>query len=258
MADPAKVVNEKSALYVRLPLTAISGKARLKRRTCFSHYGEPFAPSEVPMSLETYMEWQIGYDALVKEVEKGKKETSLMCMSFENYKGEKKYAFELSEVLYYAWERGLVKQEAIRSAYKMIQSVDEKSTFEQLDEMSPMRTNPLDSEYNGMNFYKMRVSYPLLVHRFGKYDIFAEVAIREKQKAIATQAMLYVCLPITTLRFELAPLGRTVRSKEMVRWVVGEEEAALALELFRVFGMLSPKHRFDVLAIFEMLFPFVR
>ena len=67
--------------------------------------------------------------------------------------------------------------------------------------------------------------------------------------------MLYVCLPITSLRFKKNIIGRTLDAKETADWVVGADEAALALELFRIFGMLSPKHRFDVLAILKMLFP---
>jgi len=99
------------------------------------------------------------------------------------------------------------------------------------------------------------VSYPLFVHRFGQYEIFAEIMIREKQRAVGTQAMLYVCLPITALRFKRLPLGRTLETKECAEWHIGKEEASLALELFRVFGMLSPKHRHDVMAILKMLFP---
>lgn len=70
-----------------------------------------------------------------------------------------------------------------------------------------------------------------------------------------TQAMLYVCLPITTLKFPRPVLGRTLDTKECAEWIVGREEAALSLEMFRVLGMLSPKHRHDVMAILRMLFP---
>ncbi len=101
----------------------------------------------------------------------------------------------------------------------------------------------------------MIVKYPMLVHKFGQYDIYAEVIIREKQRAVGTQAMLYVCLPITTLQFKQNAIGRVLDAKETGVWPIGQDEAKLALELFRVFGMLSPKHRFDVLAILKMLFP---
>ena len=41
----------------------------------------------------------------------------------------------------------------------------------------------------------------------------------------------------------------------MADWVIGKEEAELSLEIFRIFGMLSPRHRSDSLAILKMLFP---
>ncbi len=40
--------------------------------------------------------------------------------------------------------------------------------------------------------------------------------------------------------------------------IIQKDEARLSLELFRIFGMLSAKHKFDVLAIFKMLFSFVK
>ena len=53
----------------------------------------------------------------------------------------------------------------------------------------------------------------LFVHRFGRYEIISEIVIREKQRAIGAQA-------------------------------IGKEEVQLALELFNVFGRLSPKTSF--------------
>lgn len=120
--------------------------------------------------------------------------------------------------------------------------------------MAICRTNPQLATINGVEFYRMTVKYPMLVHKFGQYDIYAEVTVKEKQKAIGTQAMLYVCLPLVSLRFKRNIIGRTLDANESGEWVIGKEEANLALELFRIFGMLSPKHRFDVLAIFDMLF----
>ena len=131
-----------------------------------------------------------------------------------------------------------------------------EKTFEETATIS--RTNPKEVKINGMDFYSMNVSYPLFVHRFGQYEIFAEIMIREKQKAMGTQAMLYVCIPLTALQFQTNVLGRIIESKECAKWIIGREEALLVLEMFRVFGMLSPKHRFDVLSIFEMLFPSIR
>lgn len=248
--DEAKVILD-DQLFVNIPLTKPTGKVRVKRRSFFAEYGEPIAPRQRPMSQDMYVEWQIGYDLLANSDNKLK--TTLDDRVFTNYKREKKFCYELSEILYYSEARRLVSREDIRATYEAIKRVEDDNTFEETESIS--RTNPKEAMINGMEFYSMHVSYPLFVHRFGKYEIFAEIMIREKQRAVGSQAMLYVCLPITSLTFCSNAIGRTLDSKECAKWIIGKEEALLSLELFRVFGMLSPKHRFDVLAILEMLFP---
>ena len=176
-------------------------------------------------------------------------------MTFLNYKGVTKYAYELSEIIYYSHKRGLISDQEIKKVYFQIDQVSENDTFEKMEDMNISRTNPTPVIVNGMDYFKMTVKYPMLVHKFGQYDIYAEVVVKEKQRAVGTQAMLYVCLPITSLKFYRNAIGRILDSKETGDWIIGHEEAALSLELFRVFGMLSPKHRCDVLAILRMLFP---
>lgn len=251
--EDAKVVVGKD-IFVNIPMTKISGKVRVKRRSFFAFYGEPIAPRQHIMTQENYIEWQIGYDLLANA--ENKKKTTITDKIFVNYKREKKYCYELSEILYYSKQRGLISDVEIRAAYRGIKDISPERTFEEISSIS--RTNPKEVIINGMNFYSMDVSYPLFVHRFGQYEIFAEIMIREKQKAMGTQAMLYVCIPVTALQFQTNVLGRIIESKECAKWIIGREEALLVLEMFRVFGMLSPKHRFDVLSIFEMLFPFIR
>lgn len=235
-------------------MTKPTGKIRIKRRSFFAEYGEPVAPRQTVLSQANYVEWQIGYDLLASSENAHK--TSLRDRTFRNYKQERKYAYELSEIVYYAQQHGLVEVDEIQECHSQIGNVPDVATFEETASIS--RTNPRERTINGLSFYEMNVSYPLFVHRFGQYEIFAEIMIREKQKAIGTQAMLYVCIPLTSLDFEVAPLGRTLNSKECAQWRIGREEARLALELFRVFGMLSPKHRYDVREILKLLFPSIR
>lgn len=249
----ATVFNHENELKVTLPLTRATGKVRVKARSFFGEYGQPVAVRQTPMGLSHYIEWQIGYDLEAKAENAAR--TSLTNCTFTNYRNVEKYAYELSEILFYAYQKQLVDLETIRKTYLAIKNVPDRYTFEEMDDMNISRTNPQPVSVNNMEFFKMTVKYPMLVHKFGRYDIYAEVVVREKQHAVGTQAMLYVCLPITTLHFKKNAIGRALDAKETADWIIGKEEAGLALELFRIFGMLSPKHRYDVLAIFEMLFP---
>ena len=54
---------EDNKIFVEIPLTAQSGKARVKIRNSFYEYGLPTATRQVPFSQKHYIEWQIGYDA---------------------------------------------------------------------------------------------------------------------------------------------------------------------------------------------------
>lgn len=235
-------------------MTKPTGKIRIKRRSFFAEYGEPVAPRRVSLTQSNYVEWQIGYDLLATSENADK--TTLRDRMFKNYKEERKYAYELSEIVYYAYQHGLIDVDCVQRCYDHIMAVSPECTFEETASIS--RTNPKERTINGLSFYEMNVSYPLFVHRFGQYEIFAEIMIREKQKAVGTQAMLYVCLPLTALHFGENPFGRTLDSKECAEWRIGKEEAELALELFRVFGMLSSKHRYDVMEILRVLFPEIR
>lgn len=249
----AKVFNSDSELKVVLPLTRPTGKVRVKIRSSFDKYGDPVAVRRTALGPSNYVEWQIGYDLEAKA--KNRSRTSLRGSKFENYKGVRKYAYELSEILFYSYEHGWVTAAEIKATYDKIQGVQDERTFEKRKDMRIRRSRPVASTVDEMGFYKMTVKYPMLVYKFGRSGILAEVVIKEKQRAVGTQAMLYVCLPITSLRFKRPALGRILDAKETGEWVIGREEGLLSLELFRVFGLLSPKHRFDVLAIFKMLFP---
>lgn len=248
--NDAKVIASNGEVYAILPMTRATGKIRLKRRNSFSEYGEPFATRQNKIGLTTYIEWQIGYD-LIKNTENSAK-TSLPNMAFDNYKGETKYAYELSEIVYYSYKQGMISDTEIKKLKEQIKNIPDE---ELLENKKITRSIPIKTKIGGLDYYEMEVSYPLVVHKFGEYDIYAEVINREKQRAVGVQPMLYVCLPITSVEFENNVLGRALEAKECSKWKIGDGEAKLALELFRVFGMLSIKHRFDILALLDMLFP---
>lgn len=254
--DSPEVLVCNGELNVVLPLTKPKGKVRVKARDSFARYGVPLAVRREALGLSAYVEWQIGYD--LPAVAANAQKTTLRKVTFANYKKERKYAYELGEIVFHATRLKLIDYEQIRRTYSEISAIADGDTFEKRDDMQISRTNPTETKVNGLGFYRMTVNHPMLVHKFGRYDIYAETVTREKQYAVGTQPMLYVCIPATMLRFAKSPFGRTLDANETADWVVGRDEAGLSLELFRVFGMLSPKHRFDVLAIFEMLFPAVK
>lgn len=251
-SEPAKIIHNDTSLKVKLPMTQPTGKIRIKRRSFFAEYGMPVASRQEQLTTECYVEWQIGYDLLAKPENRAK--TNLVDYEFVNYKGEQKYPYELAEIVFFAFNLGLIAKQEIRNTYEKIKAIEQDQMIDTIDKMRISRTSPVETVINDMDFYEMKVSYPIIVHKFGNYDIHTEVMNREKQRGVGVQPMLYVCIPVTMLSFGTDPLSRVLQSKETSDWVIGKPEAQLSLELFRIFGMLSNKHRHDVLAILEKMF----
>lgn len=247
--------DEAQRLWAVLPLTSPTGKIRVKRRSHFDEYGQPVAACAESLVQSNYIEWQIGYDLLATA--ENAAATTLSDRTFENSKErpETKYPYELSELLFHAYRFGWVNNDELRELVASVSAVSNGNLLDVRSDMAVLRSHPVETEVNGVSFWKMEVRYPLLVHRFGDYEIYAEVTNREKQRGVGLQPMLYVCIPLSNLVFDESPFGRTAKPKEKCRWMVGPAEAPLLLELFRIFGMLSDRHRHDTLAILRTLFP---
>ena len=256
MAEDVKVIYNANGLSVRLLLTQAKGKIRVKERSSINEYGNSVAVRQNAINSNMYVEWQIGYDLLASgsNAEKNAPKTSIKTI-FKNYKGESKFAYELSEIVFYSHKMGLISDQDIVDLQRDISAASNDNLLDVIEFMQIERTAPIEKKINGLSFNYMKVSYPLVVHKFGNLDIYAEVMNREKQSAVGVQPMLYVCIPMTALRMKPNPIGRSLNVKECGEWVIGAPEAKVALDLFRLFGLLSEKHKFDVLAILKMLFP---
>ena len=88
---------------------------------------------------------------------------------------------------------------------------------------------------------------------FGKYEIIAEITIREKQKAIGVQPMLYLCFPITELQTSANLIGRITQVNETAQFVIDKNNYRIVIEMIKVFGMLSPSHHKDILEILKSI-----
>ena len=90
-----------NAVRVRLPLTDVTGKVRVKEKTV-DGFGIPVAPSKVSLGRKHYLEWQIGYDTPdAKDI------TDVPEIKFTR-KGETKYGHELSKIIFEAVRLGLI------------------------------------------------------------------------------------------------------------------------------------------------------
>ena len=115
------------------------------------------------------------------------------------------------------------------------------------------RTHPIEKRINTINFYALTVEYPQLIHRFGKYDVVTEITIREQQRAVGIQPMLYFCFPITELQAKIPLIGRCAETKEFAQFEFNKNNCFIVLEMIKIFGMLSTSHQYDSLQIIKTI-----
>ncbi|PIP42177.1 hypothetical protein CO110_06210 [Candidatus Desantisbacteria bacterium CG_4_9_14_3_um_filter_40_11] len=101
-------------ILLTIPATN-AGKFRFEKRKSKLDFGETFSTRECLFDEQTYLEWQIGYDVPIKDVEDGKKETKLTSKHFVGSNGKKKYPSELSEIFYKAMELEFITEKEVEN-----------------------------------------------------------------------------------------------------------------------------------------------
>ena len=244
---------EDNKIYVEIPLTSQSGKARVKIRNSFYEYGLPTATKQNPFSQKHYIEWQIGYDADKSDNDKMKL-TRLKNTEFIGANGKNKALYELSEYLFYFTKWGIIRIDEINDILSFLENINRNNFLD--SNFQILRSHPIQRNILGIDFYCSEVRYPLLVHKFDNVDILVEIIIREKQRAIGSQPMLYVCFPITQLvpfKNKSALLGRVAETKEFAYLVLDSKDKQFLLESFKIFGILSPSHNHDIIQILNII-----
>ncbi|WQX87348.1 R.Pab1 family restriction endonuclease [Helicobacter pylori] len=244
-----RIDNDKKVIEVSIPLTSISGKARVKIRHAFSDYGISTATRKIPFSLKHYVEWQIGYDVPIKDKEK----FELTTLKDEKYhflgaNNKVKTLYELSEIIYYAKQLNLISLENLENTLKYLEK--QKQFIE--DNFTITRERFRSHQFGGVDFELSRISYPLLIHSFNDNQL-SEIVIREQQYGSKTQAMLYFCFSILELKTATPLLNRTAALKEYAFLTIHKTNALMFLEMLKIFGLLSQAHHNDVLKILEKI-----
>lgn len=243
---------KKNEIKVAIPLTKGTEKTRIKRRSILNEYGIPVSTKIEPFAQDCYVEWQIGYDVVKTDTEKLEK-TTLKDFSFIGANGKEKTLYELSEYIKYFYDWKVISKESLINIEKYLKQLSEDDFLDTNPELSIKRTHPINKTINDFNFMWTKVEYPLLVYKFGKFEIVAEIKITEKQYAIGTQPMLYLCFPITELENSEKLLGRTAQTKEFANFVINDKNINVFLEMLKLFGTLSKNHNKDAISIINVI-----
>jgi len=250
----SQILIKKDEHKIKIPilLTAVSGKIRIKNRSVLNEYGTPVAVKRDGFLLSNYVEWQIGYDVVKKEIEK-LAESSLPETEFIGANGKVKALYELSEYIWYFHKWDIISREELESVANYLNSISANDLIDNNSELQIDRSHPIAKNINGFNFEYTQVKYPLLIYKFNGYEIITEIKITEKQYAVGTQPMLYLCFPITELKSKNNLIGRCAEVKETAYFEISENNIKVFLEMLKMFGTLSDSHRHDILQIIDTI-----
>ena len=228
-----------------IPLTVAMGKIRVKSRSMYCEYGQPFSSRSRQFTTRNYVEWQISYDSVQKP-------NHHPPVAYEG-REKTKFLVELSFYFYKFFQWEIITRRTVVDFVDYLESIDREHLIDRHEHCKISRTHPDAIEINGIPFSSMTLRYPQLVYNFQQYEIIAEVTIREKQRAVGVQPMLYFCIPISELNAHPPLIGRTAKLKEMARFKFSESNYGVILQMMKIFGILSDRHRDDILRIVRTL-----
>jgi len=246
-----KVDYQNREILIAIPLTTPSGKTRVKQRDNIYGYGLPFASRTKKFNQKNYIEWQIGYDIETKSDKTDL--TTIKDITFIAYNKQEKYLYELSEYLYYLVKLGLIAIEQLEKLKEFLSSLKDIDLIEKHSHCQIKRTYPQNENINNLDFEILKIEYPQLIYKFKNYEIIAEITIREKQRAVGVQPMLYFCFPITELVSNRPLIGRIADKKEFAYFKINKDNAMVIFEMIKIFGMLSISHRYDIVEVLNLI-----
>lgn len=246
------IKEQEHKIEIPILLTAVSGKIRIKNRSILNEYGTPVAVKRDGFALSNYIEWQIGYDVVKRETEK-LAEASLPETEFIGANGKIKALYELSEYIWYFYKWNVISREELENVISYLNAIQSRDLIDKNPELQIDRSHPVAKNINGFDFEYTQVKYPLLIHKFNGYEIITEIKITEKQYAVGTQPMLYLCFSITELKAETNLIGRTANAKEIANFEITEMNIKVFLEMLKIFGTLSNNHKHDILQIINTI-----
>ena len=219
---------------VRLPLTDVTGKVRVKEKAA-DGFGIPVAPSKTVLGERHYLEWQIGYDT------PDAKDISVVSQIKFTRKGETKYGHELSKIIFEAVRLGLLSTNdllrEINSLKKIPSPEFEESRAVQIEVSTNAATDGFQSAVQRLPQFTKTTAHG-----------WVQIQLKQKQRAVGYQAMIYVCLPLNEV-LTLDGLPRkagNAKSKETVFYDFNRANAAFLLDIVHAFGIASQQHNEDI------------
>ena len=222
------------AVRVRLPLTDVTGKVRVKEKSA-GGFGLPVAPSKTSLGEKNYLEWQIGYDS-----PNTNSPSAVPQIKFIR-NGEVKYGHELSKIISEAVRLGILSTNELLREVEALKKIPpsgfEENQIIQIEVSTNAATDGFQSAVQRLPQFTKTTPHG-----------WVQIQLKQKQRAVGYQAMIYVCLPMAEVRtLDGSPrLPGPAKSKETVYYDFDRENAALLLDIIQAFGIASQQHNEDM------------
>lgn len=228
------------AVRVRLPLTDVTGKVRVKEMQPNGR-GISVAPSQTALGKKHYLEWQIGYDV------PNTNSPSVVPQIHFQRDGKTKYGHELSKMIFAAVQLGLI------STNDLIQEMEDLKKIPP-SEFEENRAVQIEVSTNFSNGFQSAVERRPQFTKTTPHGS-VQIQLKQKQRAVGYQAMVYVCLPLDQVFDTSSHLRKPgpAKSKETVYYDFNRDNAAFMLDIVRAFGMASQQHNNDIRQILETI-----
>ncbi len=230
-----------NAVRVRLPLTDVTGKVRMKEKSA-DGFGVPLAPTRVPLGRKCYLEWQIGYDT------PNANDVSVVPEISFTRNGATKYGHELAKLIFEAVRVGLISTNELAREVAALQQIPPSAFEENQPVQIEVATN---AAAEGFESAAQRLPQFTKTTPHG----WVQIQLKQKQRAVGYQAMIYVCLPMSeVLDMDGSPRKpRKAHSKETVLYEFNPGNAAFLRDVLHAFGIASQAHNDDIRQMLEKI-----
>jgi hypothetical protein len=217
------------------------GKVRVKEKSS-DGFGLPVAPSKTSLGEKAYLEWQIGYD-----IPNTNSPSIVSEIKFQR-NGETKYGHELSKIIFEAVRLGIVSTNDLVHEIDLLKKIPSSEFEESQAVQVEVSTN---AAADGFQSAVQRLPQFTKSTPHG----WVQIQLKQKQRAVGYQAMVYVCLPMAeVLAMDGSPRKPgSARSKETVYYDFTRANSDLLLDIIRAFGIASQQHNEDIRQIMEKI-----
>lgn len=229
------------------------GKFRFKTRNDKLKFGETFSTRKNNFTENVYLEWQIGYDAVVNDVKNGKKETKLKKRTFIGANKKKKYLYELSELMHEGMKINLISAKNIRDLLEEIKNYEEF-----FDKKKIKIDHNSKVIVNSISFEETSIKLPTLFMIETSDGTQIEISIQKQQYASGVQPMVYFCIPLKSFKNYKDIVDRPSTPKDSLTYVINKKNANVLFDMFKIFAMCSKRHNHDIVEIAKILIKLLR